>query len=369
LNLFLAQTAYHALMALGLAGQLRRAGQGPSRLLCVEDFHDAAGFYAALAAWRGTTFEAQVALGSYARGEGRAGKVASVRRMIAAAQAEIRRQPVRALYVFNDRVPFAQSALEDTALAHPAARRLCVEDGSAAYSDARYRNEWWRAVLHRWRYGRAWRNVRVLGTHPLAQGFVAHFPEALRPELARRPHQRYPTQILGELDLAGFARGFAQRRGVDPAPWQDSDVVIAVPGQYVNRFNPDYPQRLGALLGELTRAGLRVAIKRHPRDPGPESAGVTRPDGVIEIPRALPMEFAYLLLDRRPRLAVGDISSAFLLAQRFNPGLRPVFFRHGPGFHDYSLGARLGRLQIDAVDSAAQLVALARDRRGAAALS
>lgn len=369
MNLFLAQTAYHVLMALGLAEQLRRAGQGPSRLLCVEDFHGAAEFYAALAAWPGTPFEAQVALGSYARRDGRDGKVASVRHMIAAAQAEIRRQPVRALHVFNDRVPFAQTALEDAALAHPAARRLCVEDGSAAYSDARYRNEWWRVLVHRRRYGRAWRNVRVLGTHPLVQSFVANFPAALRPDLAGRPFERYPTEILGELDLAAFARSFAQRCGLDAAPWQDTDVVMAVPGPYVNRFNPDYPQRLGALLGELTRAGLRVALKHHPRDPEPGIPGVTRLDGVIEIPRALPMEFAYLLLDRRPRLAVGDISSAFLLAQRFNAGLRPVFFRHGPGFHDYSLGARLGRLQIDAVDSAAQLVALARDRRGVAALS
>ena len=360
MNLFLAQTAYHVLLAAGLAEQARRAGAGPSRLLAVEDFHQAAEFLAALREWPHNPFDDVVSLGPYERGTDLRRKHASARRLAAAVHRQLG-GPVRALYLFNDRNVFAQHALQEVARRHPDAERIAVEDGSSAYSQQRYkRYNAWRAFLYRRRHGPGWHNLEVLGTHPLVQRFVGHYPEAFRPELAYRPHQRYPTAILGELDLAAFARALAQRLGVDPAPWQGADVVLAVPGDYVFRFNADYPQRMGALLRELAAAGLRVALKYHPRDPQPDFLGAAGIAGTVEIPRALPMEFAYLLLDARPRLALGDISSAFVLARHFNAGLRPVYFRHGPGFHDYGLGAQLPRLGVDTVESAAQLVALAR---------
>lgn len=360
-NLFLIQTAYHVLLAIGLAEQLRSAGQGESTLLFIEDFWNAPEFLAAIRDWPGNPFARLVTLGAYRRYHGRRSKRASVRALSQAISAQLRERPVRALYVFNDRNIFAQCTLRDVARLYPDAARIAVEDGSAAYSDARYRRyNRWRALLHRWRYGPQWHNLEVLGTHPLVQRFIGHYPQAFRPELAARPHERYPGEVLAQLPLEDFARRLGLRLGIDATSWQAADVLLPAPGDYVFDFNPDYPQRMRAVVGALVDAGLRVGLKYHPREQVPDYLGLTQQPNVIELPRAIPVECMYLLFDAQRRIVLGDISSAIMMADKFNPSLRPVVFRHGAGFHDYNLTARFARLSIAAVEDAAQLVTLAR---------
>lgn len=360
-HLFLVQTGYHVVLAIGMAEHLRRAGAGPSRLLAVEDFWNAAEFFGALRAWPESPFAEVVSLGVYQRFSDRRSKRVSVRRLCDAVREEIRGREVGGLYVFNDRNSFAQVALQEAARRHPGAARIAIEDGLGAYSDQHYRPyNAWRAFLHRWRFGRRWDNLEVLGTHPLVQRIVAHYPEALRPELAARPNERYPTEILADLPLASFAQRLSAALGVDPAGWNAIDVLVSVPGSYVFEFNPDYASRMRAIVVALAAAGLRVAVKYHPRDQTPDYLGVAGAANVQELPRAVQMEFVYLLLDARRRVALGDISNAFVLANKFNPGMRPVMFRHGAGFHEYNLAGPLSRLRIDFADSVDELVGVAR---------
>lgn len=363
MHLFLAQTGYHALLALGMAEHLGRAGAGPSRLLAVEDFRGAAAFFEALRGWPESPFAEVVTLGAYDRFSGRRHKRASVRMLSDAVRAQVRdRAAVAGLYVFNDRNAFAQAALMETAQRHPTAARVAIEDGLGAYSSQRYRRyNRWRAFLHRWRFGPDWVNLEVLGTHPLVQRVLAHYPEALRPELAARPHARYPTDMLAALPLASFAQRLSDALRVDPAQWQAADVVVSVPGSYVFELNPDYAPRMRAIVVALAEAGLQVAIKYHPRDQAPDYLGVAGLANVQELPRAVQMEFVYLLLDSRRRVALGDVSNAFVLADKFNAGMRPLMFRHGGGFHEYDLADLMAKLRIGFVDDVTQLVAHARE--------
>ena len=93
-----------------------------------------------------------------------------------------------------------------TARGFPQARRRCAEDGSLAYTDFVFRSHGATTQLRQTlRLGRHWSNVRVLGTHPLVQDFIALHPHLLRAELRGRRIQPFPPRALDAQALRSLA--------------------------------------------------------------------------------------------------------------------------------------------------------------------
>jgi hypothetical protein len=345
-HLFLTQTVYHFILSAGIAAQARRVG-GSATVLFIRDFDRAGEFLDAVRAWPSSPFEAVVDLGGYERQGSRGTRRRSSARLADEIAAHGRRLAPAAVHVFNDRHEFAQMLIEEVAAAHPGADRVHVEDGTAAYSNKRFKpRNLVQRIERRWRYGRRWTDLLCLGTHPLVQQRVLLFPGHARRELRERGGLRaYPLDDLRGAGLASLAGALAGAAGYGPERVAGVTLIFAIASSHIQRRVPDYRERTRALLAELRRQGLGVAFKYHPREHEGDFVGARDfyPDG--EVPRGLPIEFVTLLADARPRLLLADFSTSLLLSPLLNPAVRGAAFIT-PGFDDHGLqglyeGARL----------------------------
>jgi len=351
-HVFLTQTVYHFTLAAGLAAQARRAG-GSATALFIRDFDRATEFLDAVRAWPSSPFEQVVDLGAYDRNATRRARRRSSGRLADAIAGLGRSLAPAAVHVFNDRHEFAQQLLEAVAESHPQADRVCVEDGTASYSQYLFKpRNLLQRIERRWRYGRRWVDLVCLGTHPLVQQRVLLFPECAREELQRLGGLRaYPLEDLRGAGLAPLAATLAHALDYGPARLDGIEVIVAIASSNYGQRVAGYRERLRELLAELRRRGLRVAWKYHPRELQPDFVGAREfyPDG--EIPRGLPAEFVTLLADAQPRLLLVDFSTALLLSPRLNPAVRGAAFI-APGFNYLGLRDLYDRLRIPVLQDA-----------------
>ena len=355
-HLFLTQTVYHFTLAAGLAAQARRAG-GSAVALFIRDFDRAGEFLDAVRAWPASPFEQVIDLGAYDRNATRSARRRSSARLADAIAGLGRSLAPAAVHVFNDRHEFAQQLLEAVAESHPQADRVCVEDGTASYSRYLFKpRNLLQRIERRWRYGRRWVDLVVLGTHPLVQQRVLLFPEVAREELRRLGGLRaYPLEDLRGVGLPWLAARLAGALGYAPSSLDGVAVILVIASSNYGQRVAGYRERIRALLDQLRRQGLGVAWKYHPRELEPDFVGAREfyPGG--EIPRGLPAEFVTQLADARPRLLLVDFSTALLLSPQLNPALRGAAYI-APDFNYLGMRDLYERLGIPVLDGPGAVV-------------
>lgn len=359
-KIYVALTAYHCLMAAGLAlGE--PGGHGRRQLIAIKGFGITDLMLQCLRSWGDCPFEEIVVI-EYSP-KGRPGIAESMQelRLSRKLRERIRGSRLRAVYVFNDRQVFSQVALGAARRFHPAASRIWVEDGTAAYSGVTYRRQHWRTTLQRkLMHGRSWGNLKVLGTHPLVQQLVVHFPEALRPELRQSPVTRYPRERLHDPRLRGLAELIADRSGIPSLHAVDALVIANV--SWIFRDLEGYRQELRRLLERLAAGGYSCAIKYHPRERMPDFVNIQDFTGAVELPRECPMEVLFLLLGNSPCLVIGGVTTALLVARQMNPALRPLAMQHGEAIGGVDVGRLFTVLGIPIASCPEEVLAIAARR-------
>ena len=357
-NVFLAQTVYHFILSAGLAARARREPGARSTLLFIRDFDGAEAFLAAARHWSSSPFDVIEDLGTYDRNTSRRARRRSSADLARRMAGVLRDRP-RAAYVFNDRHEFAQELLEGAAAA--GAECVYVEDGTAAYSDKRFRpRNLLQRIERRWQYGRRWTDLLALGTHPRISRRILNFPEYARPELkALGGLERYPLADLQSGGLGEMAQRLADDRGLDARMLGRSAVIFAVSASNILRRVPDYRERARGVLRSLRDAGLGVAYKFHPREQQADFIGAAGVAPGCEIPRGLPIEFVSLVSGPSPRVLLADFSTSLLVSPHLNPAVRAAAFMP-QDFDDRGLRALYAGLEIPLLPDAAAISAFCR---------
>jgi hypothetical protein len=327
-HLFLAHTSLQYLLATALAAALRASTPQPCRLLFLPDMLDPGLFLRAAEAWPASPFERVVFIRPRSRarfGAQRRGSGPILRELTAAiADAE-----PASLTVFNDRLEPGQAALITCARDFPRAPRRCAEDGSLAYTRFVYPPHGWATQLRkRLRSGRAWHDVRVLGTHPLVQQFIALHPSLLREELRQRPVQPFPSGALESAALHGLASALCEAAGFVSAAVPAGAAVLTVSHSSYAARNPDYQRLVRACAARLAARPERFFVKYHPRESQGDYLGLCAPGGAMQIAGALPVECLYLALRDRPLTVVGGMSTTLLTAGLLMPAVRCIALMH-----------------------------------------
>ena len=357
-RVFLTQTVYHFILAAGLAAREQRLSGARSTLLFVRDFDGAEAFLDAARRWPSSPFAAIHDLGRYDRNTSRRARRRSSGEL-ARRMAGVLQDPPHSVYVFNDRHEFAQELLEGAAAA--GAECVYVEDGTAAYSDRRFKpRNLLQRIERRWQYGRRWSDLLALGTHPRITRRILNFPEHARAELkALGGLERYPLADLQSIGLGEMAQQLAVERGLDVPMLQRSAVIFAVSASNILRRVPDYRERAQGVLRGLREAGLGVAYKFHPREQQADFIGAAGVAPECEIPRGLPIEFVSLVSGPSPRVLLADFSTSLLVSPYLNRSVRAAAFMP-QALDDLGLRALYAGLEIPLLPDPAAIAAFCR---------
>jgi hypothetical protein len=322
-HVFLVRSSLQYMLATALAADARARTQQDCRMLFLPDLLDPGLFLRAGRQWPDSPFDQVLHIESRRRTSGEAAPrptSAAVRRELDAAIAQA--EPV-SLTVFNDREEAGQAALIAVARRFPRAQRHCAEDGAQAYTRFSYRAH---GLATRWRQrlrlGRCWSDVRVLGTHPLVQRFIALRPSLLREELRSRHVLQFPAAALESPALHGLAEALCAGTGFDPGSVPGGATVLTVSHSSYARRNPGYASMVEACARRLGQASRPYFVKYHPRESQADYLGLRTRGAAGEVPRTLPVECMYLMLRDRELTVVGGMSTSLLTAGLLMPRVR-----------------------------------------------
>ena len=343
-HVFLVRSSLQYLMATALAADLRQRTSQACRMVFLPDMLDPQLFQRAAQRWTQSPFDRVVFI------DPRSGS-AAIRRELAAAVREA--QPV-SMTVFNDREEPGQAALIATARHFPQAERRCAEDGSLAYTGFVYRPHGLAPRLRqRLRLGRRWHDVRVLGTHPLVQQFIAMHPSLLRRELCDDRVQPFPAPALESPALRSLAALLCEATGFAPQAVPAGATVLTVSHSSYATRNPDYQALVRACAARLSPRAGRFFVKYHPREAQADYLGLCEPGMAQQIARTLPVECLYLMLRDRPLDVVGGMSTTLLTAGLLMPQVRCAALMHATPSGDSWDQRLLEQLRITPLTDAA----------------
>lgn len=344
-HVFLVRSSLQFLLASAIAEDQRRQDGTLSRMVFLPDVLDPGLFAHAIDDWTDRPFD-RVVFVAARRGPGDARPTrggGAVRRELRTALADA--QPI-SVTVFNDREEPGQAILVEAARRFPDALRRCAEDGALSYTGFTYPlHSRLVALRQRLRLGAGWANVRVLGTHPLVQQYLALHPGLLRPELRMPNVRQLPVAPLGSDALRRVARAFCTQANFDPDRVPAGAAVLTLSHSNYARRNPGYLASVGACLSALQAADKQVFVKCHPREIEVMPLGEAS-QGVIEIARTIPVECLWLLLRDRPLCVIGGMSTSLLTAALLMPQARVMALPNPPGSQDTWDEALLGALGI-----------------------
>lgn len=327
-HVFLVRSSLQYLLATALAADLRQRTPQTCRMLFVPDLLDPSLFLRATQDCAESPFdrvqliEPRRALGSPTRRR----ESGAVRRELVAALQEA--SPV-SVTVFNDQEEVGQTVLIATARRFAQAERRCAEDGAFAYTDFVFRAHSLATRLRqKLRVGREWHDVRVLGTHPLVQRFIAMHPALLRPQLRQRNILPFPIDALASAELRSLAAALCRACGFEPETVPALATVLTVSHSSYAQRNPEYPALVRTCARRLGRQPGHFFVKYHPRETEPDYLGLCGHGGAQQIARTLPVECLYLMLRDRPLTVVGGMSTTLLTAGLLMPQVRCAALTH-----------------------------------------
>lgn len=356
-RLFLVRSSLQFILALALAQQRRTEGAGTSRIVFLPDVQDPRLFEQALQHVSDSPLEAIVTIeprrlpgGDAKLRSARAIRLALIEALCDARPAEVT--------VFNDREDAGQVMLIEAAKRFPQTLRSCVEDGAHAYRRFNYRAHGVMTRLRqRLRLGPLWRDVRVLGTHPLVQRYTAIHPPLLREELRDARVQPFPSAQLDSPPLRQFAQACCEGAAFDPLILRGHTMLLSLSSSNYARRNADYGAMVQAAI-DLLRAERRPFLfKYHPREAQADWLGLTATFGAREIPRTIPLECVYVLAREQPLLVVGGMSTSLMMAVLLMPHARAAALAHATSVGDRWDESLYEALRIRAVISADGLCA------------
>jgi hypothetical protein len=345
-HLFLVQSSLQFILAAAAAEEARQTQHATCRMLFLPDVLDPALFAQVIEGWTDMPFD-RVAFIAPRR---LPGDTAPARPWRA-----IRHDIVQALNdfsptnvtVFNDRQDAGQTLLIEAAKRFAHARRQCTEDGAHSYTTFTYRQHGAVTTLRqRWRLGRGWADVRVLGTHPLVQQFNATHPELLRRELRGDKVRPFPLHRLGAETIRHLATCFCERVGFDPQRIPAGAAILTLNHSDYARRNPDYVALVQACVAQLSASATPFLFKYHPREAAADPLGLGAQGAVGEIARTLPVECLYLLMREQPLLVIGGMSTSLLTAGLLMPQARTAALMHASSAGDAWDASLLEALKI-----------------------
>jgi len=215
------------------------------------------------------------------------------------------------VYVYNDSTPTGQAIINN---APKKSKRVCIEDGTAAYASNKMNILSKRQVnLRKPLYGPWWNPNKVYGTHPRTSFVAAVFPELIRPEL----HKKKVIKIDNDyINTFGEEWGRSLLNKTLNQQWKKIETLVILDHPSIIRKYKNYQKLIRDIVEvHSTKEGI-IAVKHHPRD-NKNKRLLFNQSGLLNIPKSIPTE---LVISAAPNLTtiIGTTSTGLLSAKWIN---------------------------------------------------
>ncbi len=302
-TIFIAQTPYHVLMALGLSS--------PNDVLqVIDDFQGSQTYVGLIRKHYPQLSVPNVLPGRATAGEKMGRRVKQSRRNIRAFKGLVYHHLPRRIILFNDRTPETQYAA--FLGRRIGAEVVMAEDGLAAYLPApAEKGNPIRELAGKLLFGLFYRSITTLGTSGYAKGILVFFPELVVPALSGMDVRQLSAGMFDKIDV-GLLRDLIGNCDLD-----FEGLLVLPHSEMLSIAGAKTPTELRADLEKVTMDAIgrldKVAVKYHPREGGDYLGDY---EGCVTLPRSLPLEVVYLMLrGRRLKEVIGPWSTSLYTAR------------------------------------------------------
>lgn len=310
-NIYIAFTPYHIFLASMIALEYK---QDDNRLVLIADF--AVERIAAAVRESGLFSKSIVLPGLY-----KLVKHRNARRKKNAAilQKQILEEiSVDRIFMGTDTRIETQAAAYAVKKVNPRAGIVVLEDGGDFYSsvDEGYRpKSAWRQWISKIRFGPWYEDVKIAGLYSASKEIWMMYPLLARSELQcklrRAIDGAYCFSAAYRTFLDIYWRSFTE---VDEKALAVDGVLMVTYSGYTKKF-PAYISFVQDFCQAAVQAGMKIAVKYHPREESQDYCRLNEITGVVTLPGEIPAEVLYASIGKRLKWVVGDISSALMTAK------------------------------------------------------
>ncbi len=169
-------------------------------------------------------------------------------------------------------------------------------------------------------YGFWWKNPPTVGGSDWIQYVHAAFPEQIHPLLKNKRIVPLSASGFSAPPLLALSSRLMEQHGFDPQQLRPLDVLFTLPHESLFEKDPEYKQRIMAVIQQMIRDGKQVAAKYHPRNSGPDVLYL-QSEGVTLLPAGISFEAMLPHLPNQCEIW-GDVSSTLLIAKWLRPEIK-----------------------------------------------
>jgi len=255
------------------------------------------------------------------------------------------------VYVCNDRRIEAQTALYISKKINSEAIGIYVEDGLNIYSlniysPFRFKSNLIVKVGGKILFTPRWEDIKVFGTSRLIDEVRSIFPEFVRPEVSKTSIfsiERDPLLKLREEE--SFFIELMESRGVKFKELQAKNVIFLISHPEQIKDTEKYNIVANNLIEKLTKMGLGIGIKYHPRSPLTHSFEFKNIEEITILPPFLPVELFYLVI-KKLKFVIGPISTSLVTAKWLLNNVEVYYSLHEDNILDAQLSSLFSKLDI-----------------------
>jgi len=313
MNIFLAFTPYHALLAYAVAQSQK---QCENILFVIAEFPEAETLSKALNNSSFEVFQNVVCLPGSHKGKNIVEKLFKRKKNALFLKKFISSYCIENVFVGNNSRIEAQAALYYAKCADSNCRGIYMEDGTAAYrSEFPAEKKVFTKFFCKLFFGLWWHDENILGVSPRIDICQVLFPEFVREELkVKKVVAIKKEDFLHIKNDRAFVEYFNSFH-FSINDIQNIDVLLIGMHSDMEKKYPRLKEVMNVILTYIENKKLRFVVKYHPRELLGDFLLQENKKNVLVFPKAIPLELLYAFSCVPPKLIIGGHSTALLTAR------------------------------------------------------
>jgi len=335
MNIFLAFTPYHSLLAYSAALSQK---EKENVLFVVAEFPGAKVLSKALRDSSFKVFTNVICLPGTHKGRNILAKVFTRKKNTFSLKAFIAKYCVENVFVGNNSRIEAQAALYYAKNMYPDCKGIYMEDGTAVYrSEFPEKKKFFIKFFCRVFFGSWWRDEHILGTSPKIDTCQVLFPKFVREELKTKNIIAVNKKNFLQIRKDKSFTEYLYFLNFDTQAIKNIDVLLISLHSDVGKEYPLLKEAMRVILSYIENKKLRVSVKYHPRELLKDFLMQKGKKNVLILPRAIPLELLYAISSNPPKLIIGGHSTALLTARWIFPKAKIISIAPLFGYYDINI--------------------------------
>jgi hypothetical protein len=322
MNIFLAFTPYHSLLAYSVALEHR---ENDNVLFVISEFSGAKEITKLMKNSSFNVFTDVICLPGANKNENVFKKIFARRNNTIFLKKFIFKNDIKKVFVGNNARIEAQATLYNAKKINPGCQGIYLEDGTGAYrSEIPARSNLFTKLFCKIFFGLWWHDENIMGKSSYIDTCYAIFPDFVRQELKRKKVVAIKKENFLKIAEDKAIPEYFKSLDFDANVFKEIDVLlISLHSDMLNEY-PRLKESMNIILSNIEKQKLSLVVKYHPREFIDDFLKQKEKKNVLILPKAIPLELLYVVSQIPPKVIIGGHSTALLTARWIFPNAKVI---------------------------------------------